>query len=424
MNKKIKLAVVAALALGATSSFATNGSNLMGIGIKSRAMGGVTIGTSHGAESGLSNSALITTVKGTEISFGGTIFMPDVSANMGAGARTSTADMNVIPEISLVNKINDNTWIGVGMWGTAGMGTDYRNESGATSNFNMVSNLQLLQFGVPIAYKTGNMSFGITPLLQYGSLDMSYGGTLDTSSAFAGGMAPSAATAVNFDAGVSQDLKFGYTLGFAYEMDDLTLGLSYKSKIDMDYEGQISGASRNFSNFGMFGGNALSDELSTPAEIGIGASYKMGENTFAIDYKQIKWADAEGYKEFKWEDQNVIMLGYEYAAKDWALRLGYNYASNPVKEQAAATAGGDATGSAINMLNSLGFPAITESHYSIGGSYAISEVTSFDFAYTYAPEVTETYSTAGFAGFGPMNPQSVEVKHSQTGISFAVTMNF
>ena len=79
MKKMIKLAVVAALALGATSAFATNGSVMIGMGAKTRGMGGTGIGVGHGAESALSNPALITTIKGeNEISFGGTVFMPDV----------------------------------------------------------------------------------------------------------------------------------------------------------------------------------------------------------------------------------------------------------------------------------------------------------------------------------------------------------
>ena len=108
MKKTIKLAVVAALALGTTSAFATNGSNLIGYGAKARGMGGVGIGMSHGAESALVNPALITTVKDTEISFGGTIFMPKVENtnsvvvgpnpqdNLSSSAE-SEANMNVIP---------------------------------------------------------------------------------------------------------------------------------------------------------------------------------------------------------------------------------------------------------------------------------------------------------------------------------------
>ena len=102
MKKTIKLALGAVLVLSATSAFATNGSNLIATGVKARGMGGTSIGVSHGAESDLLNAALITSVEDTEISFGGTIFMPKVSnTNDYTGANTesadSAADINVIP---------------------------------------------------------------------------------------------------------------------------------------------------------------------------------------------------------------------------------------------------------------------------------------------------------------------------------------
>jgi len=59
--------------IAATTLHATNGDNLIGIGAKSRGMGGTGIAVSHGAESALANPALITSVEGTEISFGGNI---------------------------------------------------------------------------------------------------------------------------------------------------------------------------------------------------------------------------------------------------------------------------------------------------------------------------------------------------------------
>ena len=420
MKKTIKLAVVAALALGTTSAFATNGSNLIGTGAKARGMGGATIGMSHGAESGLSNVALITSVENTEVSFGGTVFMPSVSNSLGqpgfmSPAEDSDADMNVIPEVSIASKVTDEFYWGIGMWGTAGMGVDYRDDA---NNFNMVTNLQLMQFGVPLAYKTGALSLGITPVLQYGSLDIDYSGQLDTSStAF-----PSPQD-VGHGAGVSQDLAFGFNLGVAYEIENITIGATYKSQIDMEYKGQLSGASADFAAFGMFGGQALSDELSTPAEIGIGASYKMNEHTIAVDYKQIAWSDAKGYEDFKWEDQDVVSIGYEYATKDWAARLGYNYASSPITEQATAD-DLDPTGSAINMFNLLGFPGIVESHITVGGTYNVSASTSIDLAFAYAPEVTETFSMADFAAFGPTNPTQIETTHSQTSVSFGLNYTF
>ena len=424
MKKTIKLAVVAALALGTTSAFATNGSALIGLGAKSRGMAGTAIGIGHGAESALSNPAMITSIKKDhEISFGGTIFMPDVKTDggsNGANWASSDADMNVIPEVSLATKVNDSFYWGIGMWGTAGMGVDYR-DSTNPGTMNMVTNLQLMQFGVPLAYTTYGLTIAVAPVLQYGALDINYnnGGT-------------------NVGAGVAQDLQFGYNLGLSYTWNALTLGAVYKSEIEMEYKGQLSGATQPFVTAGVFPA-AMSDKLSTPAELGVGASYKFSEHTVAIDYKQIKWSSASGYEDFKWDDQDVIALGYQYEAKGWAVRLGYNYASNPIKDagamtvaqaQAAWMASGSTNpqdmyqyfgGNAINMFNLLGFPGTVESHYAIGGSYSFNDTTSIDAAFTYAPEVSTTLQTMPD---NANNDVKTEVKHSQTGVSLQLTYAF
>lgn len=404
MKRSIKIAVAAAIALSATSAFATNGDHLIGMGAKSRGMGGIGIGMSHGAESALSNPALITSVSGTEVSFGGTIFMPDVKTNlMGAGYEKSDADLSVIPEVAVAQKASDNFYWGIGMFGTAGMGTDYR---GTGMNMDMVTNLQLMQFAVPLSYKSNGISFGIAPVLQYGSLDIKY-----TIPAGFGG-SPTAIESTT--QGVAQDFGAGYNVGAAYEANGLTVGASYKSAINMTYKGQIKAATTQFN--GMMTTAILSDDLEQPAEMGAGISYKMANNTFAFDYKKIKWGSAKGYKDFGWEDQNVYMFGYQYAQDNWALRAGYNYAKNPIKEQSGATA----QGAVNNFFNLLGFPAIVEKHYTVGGSYAFNKMTSLDLAYVYVPETTETYSVAAMAG-GPAN---ISTKHSQDAVSMQLNFNF
>jgi long-chain fatty acid transport protein len=353
-------------------------------------MAGTGIGMSHGAESALVNPALITSVDGTEVSFGGTFFMPDVSYNNGTGAgySDSAADLSVVPMVATTTKVNDNLYIGAGMWGTAGMGVDYRDSA---ANFKMVTNLQLMQFGVPVAYKVGGFSAAITPLLQYGALDINF----DPGDG-------------NVGAGVAQDLEFGYSLGLAYEVSGFTVGAVYKSQIDMDYKEQIPDAGNAF-------GLSLGSELSTPAELGLGISYVFGENTVALDYKQIKWSDAKGYQDFAWDDQNVIALGYEYTAKTWAARVGYNYAASPISDQGVVN-------TAINTLNILGFPGIVETHYALGGTYNVNEKTSFDVAYVYSPETTEIYTASNLPKENTTRETSV--KHSQSSLSLAVNFNF
>ncbi len=407
MKKTIKLAVIAALALGATSAFATNGSNLIATGAKARSMGGACIGTSHGAESGLNNVALMTTVEDTEISFGGTFFNANVenynSMNMGPGgdytsSGESKADLSVIPEVSLANKIGDNFYIGVGMWGTAGMGVDYRGVQNK-GQMEMVTNVQSMQFGVPLAYKIDNFSIGITPILQYGSLDINY-------------VLPAPMGGTNVGSGIAQDLAFGYNLGIAYEISGLTLGAIYKSKIDMEYTGSLSGA---IQGFGVT--TYTNDTLSTPAEMGLGASYNIDEHTIAMDYKRIAWSDADGYKDFEWEDQDVLALGYEYATKGWAARVGFNYAKSPISEakDGIVNSAGLSDG-VVNTFNLLGFPGMIESHYTVGGTYNFSEQFSTDLAYVFAPEVSETYKN--FLG------QNITTKHSQNSLSIQINYIF
>ena len=210
--------------LTSTLLHATNGDALIAVGAKARAMGGAGIAVSHCAESTLHNPALITCTENTSISFGGTIFMPDISATMGrAATHESAADMNVIPEVSISHRLNENWYLGIGMWGTAGMGTDYRNARQTpmdSGNMHMVTNLQLMQFGVSVAYKTGGFAVAVTPILQYGALDINYIG-FDKS---------------NVGDGVAQDLNFGVNLGVVYDftdngIDGLTLGAVYKSEI-------------------------------------------------------------------------------------------------------------------------------------------------------------------------------------------------
>ncbi len=413
MKKTIKLAVVAALALGTTSVFATNGSALIGMGAKARGMAGVGIGMSHGAESALVNPALITTVEGTEVSFGGTVFMPHVkntnSVNLGplgnqSGTANSDNTLNLIPEVSLASKVNDHFYWGVGMWGTGGMGVDYR---GSQGQLGMYTNLQLMQFGVPLAYKIDGLSIAITPIVQYGSLTINYVESAALQNAFiyqqtgTPGNLTSSKTVGN---GSSQDYKWGYNVGIAYQTHGLTVGATYTSQIDMEYKGQLSTAMQGM------GVPYTNNKLSTPATYGVGLSYKLGGSTLAFDYKQIKWSNAYGYKDFDWKDQNVYTVGYQYNADTWAARLGYNYAKSPISAQSGQQ------GHLVNTFNLLGFPAIVQSHIALGGTYKFSKQTSLDVAYTYAFSNTNTYKN--FA------QQNISTTHSQDGVSAQLNYKF
>ena len=405
-----------------TMIHATNGDNLIAVGTKARGMGGTGIAVSHGAESGLGNAALITSVEGTEIGFGGTVFMPDIETTFNAdmvnlppqSSYKSDADLSMIPEVSIAHKIDNNWYIGIGMWGTAGMGTDYQDNdqnmsTGNAGNLRMVTNLQLMQFGVPIAYKTGGLSLAVTPVLQYGNLDINY-------------VMPEGYQGLPSDmtvgAGLAQDFGFGYNLGIAYDfsangVDGLTLGAVYKSSIEMNYDNQLTTA---------VGAMSLTlpngDTLEQPEEYGVGIAYAMGQHTFAFDYKKIKWSDSKGYGDFGWNDSDVYAVGYEYTENEWTVRLGYNHADTAVAE----IPGGDTNfgAAALNFFNLLGFPANAEDHYTVGASYEVTKAFSVDLAYVYADNTSDTFNTAGLM----MGIDSVTTTHSEDSVSFQLAYKF
>ena len=376
-----------------TALYATNGDTLMGVGIKTRGMGGAGIALSQGAESALVNPALITEVEGKEISFGATVFMPSIDTTLptpgGMVEKSSKADLSLIPSVSLAQKLTEHIYIGTGMWGTAGMGVDFKNNP---SHMNMRTQLQLMQFAVPVAYKAGGLSLAVAPVVQYGSLDISYTNFL-------------APGAPQVGAGVSDDFGYGVDLGLVYDFGNgFKVGAVYKSQIEMVYAGQLTDSAGAM-------GIALpdGDHLDQPAEYGVGLSYSSGGHTFAVDYKRIAWSDAAGYRVFGWEDQDVFAVGYQYAQDNWAIRLGYNHGSSPIKVNANP---------AINMFNLLGFPATAEDHYAVGASYAFSEDLTLDLALVYSPESKTSFSLA------PMIPAPITNTHSELSASFQLTYQF
>ena len=429
MKKTIKLAVVAALALGATSAFATNGDNMIATGAKARAMGGVGIATSFGAESSISNPALLSSVKSSELSGSITVFMPDVTtrstnaAGLGFAPATATksgADISYIPEFAYATRVNNNLVYGVSVTGTAGMGIDFDGNNNPNVA-QMTTELQLMKIAVPVSYQMGALSLGVAPILQYGTLAINNLNTRDNTNA----LTP--------QGGSGSDLTLGYEVGAAYDVtSDLTVGAVYKSKLHMQYDTALSNSIRGF---GGAAGTGISsgDNLDQPAEYGAGVSYVMGGNTFAVDYKKIEWGSANGYADFGWEDQDVYSIGYEYATKSWAFRLGYNHSESPIKEQAAANMMvGDYSGAVKNFFNLSGFPGMVESHYTLGGGYNMSDDLSLDFAVVYAAEETNSFDTTALSqgaysmlGMGAFaGTSSADVKHSQLGVTVGATYKF
>jgi len=371
----------------ASGLHATNGDLLIGLGAKTRAMGGAGIAYSHGSQSTLDNPALIATVPCKEASLSATFFYPDISTKtdiMKDDAK-SCSDFFVIPSLSVAKPLNDHWFVGAGMWGTAGLGTDFE---GNPALFNMKTELMLMQMALPVAYRTGGWSFGIAPIVEYGSLDIGY----------------HLGRIVN-DPDKADDFGFGASAGFTYDFGNgLIVGAVYKTPIRMRYDGVLSKAT--------FG--AMGDDLEQPGEYGVGIDYTRGRHTIAADYKRIGWGSVEGYEDFNWKDQDVYAVGYEYATAEWALRIGYNHAETPIETYPSD----NFKEAVVKFLNLLGFPATSEDHYTAGAGYRIDETSSLDLAFVYSPE---KMTSASLSGLG-LGDGTITNEHRE--ISFTIQYNY
>ena len=430
------LATAVATLFIAPAAFATNGTNMTGVGAQSVAMGGTGVAAYYGAENVIINPAMIGKGTGTEFAFGGTLFKPNVQnnglngSNMGNNFETSSGDTYMIPAISLSSRINNNWSFGLGMYGTSGMGVDYKGKTAGMTLANAQTSLQIMRIVPTVAYNTKNAGIGFSPIIQYGALDIHH----------SIGNGPSGPLPINLQSstgsGMKSDLGMGFSLGGYFDVSkDFTLGASYTSAINMKYDGQLSSASMPFTNAnpgmgGMapLGNQPFVDRLEQPAEIKVGAAYTMGNIMLTGDFKQIKWGDAKGYKDFGWQDQNVIALGLKYSGKGYWIGAGYNKADNPIKKfdgnpmTAGMSAGENAT---KNFFNNVFFPATTEQHFSVGGGYDITKNVTLEGAIMYAPEVSTTVDTTALTSSpaGIMNSTNT-TKHSQMAYTIQAKYKF
>ncbi|WFE68659.1 outer membrane protein transport protein [Thiomicrospira sp. R3] len=448
--KKTRLALaIASAAMISQPVLATNGDHLIGLGAQARALGGTGAAAFFGSENALTNPALLGKAQGTEFVLGGTLFKPNVKSStnvasaVGAASQaaeanggmpvagsgsmapamsaTSANDTNIIPEVSLATRLTDNLVFGLGIFGSAGMGVDYRDNPAL---FDGYSNLQLMKFAPTLAYNEDSWGIGFAPVIQYGALDINY----ETQDGTTGN-------------GMSTDLGYGFNIGAYFNLSpELTLGLAYQSAINMEYKDQITRAAEGFGLNGMF-----TDKLEQPSEIKVGMAYTMGRMMYTADYKQIGWGSADGYKDFNWKDQDVFGLGVKFTESNYWVGAGYNYGKDPIEKLGQGASMQEAyANAAVNLFNNHFFPGIVESHYTFGGGYQLTKNIAIDAAVVMASKVTKTVDTsavsAGLAMQGAMQNGATQeqagafaetvgetshrVTHSQLGYTIALRMNF
>ncbi len=406
------LAIVGLVAVAASPAIATNGDDLMGIGPISRAMGGVGIAAPQDAISAVfSNPAAMCFgpyCPGTQFDFAGTLFMPKVDAKVDIGGSEfigkSDRKVYAIPAIGLSVPINPNWRFGLAAYGVSGLGVDYRGTGIDTPFFGgnplvagAYTQLQIMKFAPSIAYQAAdNFSVGLAVHVDYGMLDLRNG--------------------------TSSNYGIGAQLGAIYKPTDMiSLGLTYISPQEVNY--------KNVLNLGA----DYSLKLEAPQQVGLGIAVEPIKNTFLVEVngRWINWSNATGYDDFDWKDQWVLGIGAQYKpTKQIALRIGYNYGNNPVRQHnnfvgAAPTDITVVQGIQIptyyyETFRIIGFPAIAKQHISFGAGYDISKQFAVNAGYTHAFKETITESGVAFGGA----PAILQSSLSEDSVEFGLTWRF
>ena len=416
------LLAVMLIAILSPAAFATNGQQLIGIGPTSRSMGGVGIAAPQDAISAVfSNPAAMCFgpyCPSSQFDFAGTIFMPEPKAEITASGETIKAnarDQNyAIPAIGFSVPIGgpDARWrFGLSAYGVSGLGVDYRDTKIDQPAYffgsqplaaGTYTNLQLMKFAPTIAYQVlPNLSVGTSFQVNYSSLDLGDG----TVAAY----------------------SYGVKLGVTYKpLDQLSLGLVYTSPQKATYNKVYD-----------FSGNGTEQNLTLeqPQEVGLGVAYEFLKPRLLLEtnVKWINWSDAKGYEDFDWNDQWVFAVGAQWEAIDHLfLRVGYNYAKNPVDEhdnfngsfapapELVGVQGKQLPRYYYESFRVVGFPAIVEQHIAAGVGYELGENLVLNLSYMHAFE--NKLSENGTAPDG--SNANLTSKLSEDSLDFAFTWRF
>ena len=333
MKNKILLTSVVASLL-ATTAFATNGSELIGYGAKSRGMGGIGIASFTGTDAMLKNPAMLTDNTGNQLNIGDNvqIAMPEKTLPNGTTYEYGTVGYT-LPNIGYLHNLNDSFVVGIDLAATGGGAISYETDPALGPLSGMNSKMGVIDIAPAIAYKYDNFSIGLSAIYTMVIIDVENDNATS-----------------DFD--ISTDT--GFLLGVSYQLDKLTLAFSYKSERDYDTTDVTFGQKKG----------------TLPSHRGFGIGYTTEGTHIGFEVQNIDWDSAsDGY----YSNQVVVMIGgSQEIGEAVTLRAGLNYADNsPVQDDKV-----DAT------LAVMPFHVTT--HVAGGFSYNITKDVAIDTAVTYA----------------------------------------
>ncbi len=411
MRKFFAFAAVLAVICFSAPAFATNGDNIIGVGAVSRSMGGVGTADPQDAITAVfGNPAAMCYIpcQSSEVDFAASLFYPHVKANVttpltGTISASSNSEPYAFPAIGIYTPITPDLKFGLAAYGVSGLGVDYKGTGLANvgtafdkafslttplPGTDIKTDLQIMKFAPNLAYRIlPNLSVGAAFQLNWAQLDLGDGS--------------------------SHTFGYGTQLGIIYKpIDPLSIGVTWQSAQRHTFKNIYNFNPPSLAAFGLANTDNTLDNLTLeqPNQVSAGVGYDIIPNKLMmeVDGRWYDWADASGYKDFDWKDQYIVAVGIQEKPLNWlALRLGYNYGNNPVKDHPGWNAFGTTyvEGTPTNTffyeyLRTIGFPAIVEHHLTAGVGINLSKKVSLNLGYMHAFGNTISETSAPIAALG------------------------
>ena len=299
------------------------------------------------------------------------------------------AELGIIPATFFASPGDSVSW-GIGIHAPFGLTTNYDDDSifryqadeSAVTIIDInpavawaVSDNFAVGFGLDIQY----MHVELSSTIDFGAVCL--GATMDPALCSGFGLLPQQADGSNKVEG--DGLAFGWNLGFMWDAtDDLTIGLSHRSSVEHELEGDavFTNAPSLFTSMGLFQNGDIEAEFNTPELTMLAAKWDLNDKwTLAADISHTKWSNFEELRigfdnpaqpdsaeTFGWHDVQRTSIGLEYKyAHDLTLRTGYSADESPINEEE----------------RSVRLPSADREWFAVGATYQWSEKTSFDIAY-------------------------------------------
>lgn len=385
-----------------TSSFA-GGYRVSLQGQKALGMGHVGVSMSDSSEVVFFNPAGMTQLDSDFAITGGLTLVDAKIAYQNTGTNTAAKTNNPIGtpvNLYITKKYSDTISYGFGVYTPYGNTVEYEKDWAGSNLVNNIT-LKAIYLQPTIAFQMNEKySVGFGPTLVSGEVEFNR----NLTSALVDANGDRSNLTIS-DSGITAT---GYNIGFfAKESNDLSWGVSYRSKVTME----ARGGKADFQNIpvslqSLYSDTTFNADLILPAELNIGVSYKIADaTTIAFELNRAYWG---AYKSLdvdfanavptsvnarNYQDADTFRFGLQHQnSKNLVIRAGIYFDKTPVQDGyfSPETPRNDAIG------------------YTLGGSYQMNKNLELDFSMLFLTfdETDASYdyiinndgSTSSFAG--------------------------